>query len=123
MHNILEAVSSAQNILYHGRDWKCWHDEEMRDGQIQIDVDHFLLTQHFEEKIPSTIRIWQNHPSLVLSKRDVANYNDEDTFQYFRKKGTPLFHRSSGGTVVPHGPNVLNISLIFSENDCSISLT
>lgn len=123
MHNVVDAVSNAPEVFYYERNWQCWHDDEIREGQTQIDVDQFLLEEHFHERIPPTIRIWQNHPCLVLSKRDLRHCEDTCVLQYFEKRGVPLYARTSGGTVVPHGPNVLNVSLIFSETERKISLT
>lgn len=123
MHKVLEAVRNAPEVFYHGKRWQYWYDNELREGQTQIDIDQFLLEQHFEENISATIRIWQNHPCLVLSKRDLRHCHNSDALQHFDEKGVPLFARSSGGTVVPHGPNVLNISLVFSEKEHKISLT
>lgn len=122
MHKVLEAIRNSSEVDYNNRIWKFWYDNLLREGQKQIDIDHFLLEQHFEENIPSTIRIWQNRPCLVLSKRDARLCRAEFLSQYSKKIGVPLYVRSSGGTVVPHGPNILNISLVFSEKDQKISV-
>lgn len=63
-----------------------------------------------------TLRIWQNHPCVVLGRFDVRLQNIEQAIDAFGSKKMPLLKRSSGGTAVWHGPGVFNVS-VFAPAD------
>lgn len=114
MDDLIKAVNKAPEIKYANMTWKVWHDKLIRQGQMQIDIDHKLLELHYSGKIPACIRLWQNELCLVLSKRDTKVEDFDNISNKFKDESLPIFTRTSGGTVVPHGPGILNISLIFS---------
>lgn len=122
MDDLLLAIEQAPDIAYRGVQWKLWHDQSVRHGQSQVDVDQLLLEQHYLAKIPAVIRLWQNSPGLVLSRYDTRHPGFEEIRDYFSTINIPFFIRSSGGTVVPHGPGVLNVSLVFSSGKKQITL-
>lgn len=122
MDEILQSVEQAPEVSYEGVQWKFWHDQALRSGQAQIDVDQSLLDLHHQGHIPAVIRLWRNQPSLVLSRRDARHASFEAVKEHFIQKNIPLYVRTSGGTVVPHGPGVLNISLIFTDNHKKMTL-
>lgn len=66
------------------------------------------------ERLP-TIRVWRHAPKqgLVVSKRDVASANKADIYREMMHVGWPIIVRPTGGTAVPHGEGVLNLSLLF----------
>ncbi|MBL4802381.1 MAG: hypothetical protein JKY45_10850 [Emcibacter sp.] len=119
---IIQEIQKAPDVFYKGMTWKLWNDQILRAGQLQIDIDHFLLELHHAGHIPPVMRLWQNHACLVVSRSDarLPEYGAAELF--FKDKNIPLYIRTSGGTVVPHGPGVLNISLIFSRVDENITL-
>ncbi|WP_236026330.1 lipoate--protein ligase family protein [Alicyclobacillus suci] len=67
-----------------------------------------------QERMP-TVRVWRHAPvrGLVVSKRDVAGPKGEVAMATMDRLGWPIFVRPTGGTAVPHGPGVLNFSLLF----------
>ncbi|GLG01435.1 protein ligase [Alicyclobacillus hesperidum subsp. aegles] len=62
-----------------------------------------------------TVRVWRHAPvqGLVVSRRDVAGANGEFAMAAMADEGWPIFVRSTGGTAVPHGSGMLNMSIIF----------
>jgi lipoate-protein ligase A len=117
MDEVIKSINEAPNVFYQGIQWKLWHDKKQREGQLQIDIDNFLLEQYCFNNIPPVIRLWQTNPCLVLSKFDTRYSQFKTTKAVFAENNIPLYIRSTGGTVVPQGPGVLNISLIFSSGE------
>lgn len=67
------------------------------------------------EERPPTVRVWRHAPreGLVVSKRDVAGPSGQAAMQVMAASGWPVIVRPTGGTAVPHGQGVLNLSLLF----------
>lgn len=62
-----------------------------------------------------TVRVWRHAAvqGLVVSRRDVAGENGSDAMALMAKQHWPIFVRPTGGTAVPHGSGVLNLSLLL----------
>ncbi|WP_062305790.1 lipoate--protein ligase family protein [Alicyclobacillus sendaiensis] len=83
-------------------------------------LDNILLDDHLgqqvahRERLP-VVRVWRHLPvtGLVVSRRDVAGSTGQAAMARMAAEGWPLFVRSTGGTAVPHGEGMLNLSLIF----------
>lgn len=62
-----------------------------------------------------TIRVWRHADvqGLVVSRRDVAGDAGQRAMQVMRDRGWSVFVRPTGGTAVPHGRGVLNLSLLL----------
>ncbi|SIS57870.1 lipoate--protein ligase family protein [Alicyclobacillus vulcanalis] len=69
------------------------------------------------ERLP-VVRVWRHLPvtGLVVSRRDVAGEAGQAAMARMAAEGWPLFVRSTGGTAVPHGEGMLNLSLIFPRH-------
>lgn len=67
-----------------------------------------------EQRLP-TVRLWRHAPmqGLVVSKRDVAGERGEQAMRTMDAEGWPIIVRPTGGTAVPHGAGVLNLSLLL----------
>lgn len=66
------------------------------------------------ERLP-TIRVWRHLPvqGLVVSRRDVAGERGASAMEAMTRRNWPIFVRPTGGTAVPHGEGVLNLSMLF----------
>lgn len=64
-----------------------------------------------------TFRLWVNGPCLVVSRRDVLQGLQRTGAIIDSVDGRPVRVRSSGGTAVPHGPGVLQFSLVIPRVD------
>ncbi|MCL6488621.1 MAG: lipoate--protein ligase family protein [Alicyclobacillus mali] len=82
-------------------------DNILHDDEIGQQVAH-------RDRIP-VLRVWRHLPvtGLVVSRRDVGGQAGQQAVARMASEGWPLFVRSTGGTAVPHGEGMLNLSLIF----------
>lgn len=78
-----------------------------------IEQDYLLLKAsaagHFEQPV---VRIWRNEKCLVVGKSVSRQDNFFNVQKHFREKGVPVIVRDTGGTIVPHGPGTLNVSIV-----------
>ena len=84
------------------------------EAQQNVSRDLAILGQL--AKVPPlrpVLRLWQNHRCLVVGKSVAKQAAFDATREYFMQKQIPVVVRDTGGTVVPHGPGVLNISLLI----------
>lgn len=92
------------------------HIAERFDDPLQ----NILLDDAFAKEVSTgvrrpTVRVWRHAPvrGLVVSKSDVAGERGKQAMAHMNARGWPVFVRSTGGTAVPHGEGVLNLSLLL----------
>lgn len=85
----------------------------LRAPQAQVDADMQLLDAVAHERTGPLIRLWSNRPCIVVSRRDSRMPDFTRGAACMAAEGWPVVLRGSGGTAVPHGPGVLNISLVY----------
>lgn len=91
------------------------------DGQTQVDGDAHGLAQYItEQDSGSMVRIWQNQTCLVATHRHAGMDGFEDACVASADAGWPVHVRSTGGTVVPHGPGILNVSVLHTVETLDI---
>ncbi|MCY0889257.1 MAG: ligase [Alicyclobacillaceae bacterium] len=107
--------------LMRERDILLWPQEvevavlELDDAEANLQLDDVLGEQVGRGERSPLLRIWRHAKveGLVVSRRDVALPAAAAAAERMRAWGYPVFVRGTGGTAVPHGRTVLNLSLIF----------
>jgi len=101
--------------------WVITSDCESGDPQIAIARDERLLEQVGAGDAPATLRIWQTRKSIAVP-RHFSRVNGFDRAEkVLGNRGWPIVLRSSGGSAMPQGPGIVNISMIF-PHDQSLSI-
>lgn len=91
------------------------------NGQAQVDGDANGLTRYIaEQDTKPMVRIWQNQTCLVATHRHAGMEGFEDACAASAKAGWPIHVRSTGGTVVPHGRGILNVSVLHTVETLDI---
>lgn len=86
-----------------------------REAAQRVEADHILLNAAAaQQPAKPAVRLWRNQRCLVVGKAVTRQHGFERTRQLFAQKNIPVIIRSTGGTVVPHGPGTLNVSVIRS---------
>lgn len=96
-----------------GLKWNLWIDDAVSNAQHMVDRDSQLLELLALGRSGNIIRVWQNSPAIVVSRRDTRAPGYAKAVKYFKAQGVPIVVRCSGGTAVVHNDGVLNISLIY----------
>ena len=61
--------------------------------------------------------LWQSAPAVVVSRSDQRLPRFADAAEQMAKRGWPVVLRRSGGTAVPQGPGMLNISWLTAPGE------
>jgi len=88
--------------------WRMLSDFQVYSAGEALFLDEALLN-HVRRP---TLRVWQNHPCLVLGRSDARLPRLEHALDVLLSEGVEALQRRSGGTAVWHGPGVLNVSVI-----------
>ena len=98
------------------------------EGRVKLSVDltsrlsahHFLeqelanLKKTQSDHAHEALLIWSSLPALVVSGSDTRLPQFARAQAQLKQLGIEVVRRSSGGTAVPQGPGVVNVSRIFS---------
>ena len=73
-------------------------------------------------KSPAVARTWVHHDSVILGIQDVRLPHLQDGLNYLESEGLRYIVRTSGGLAVYLDEGVLNITLVFPENNKGIGI-
>ncbi|MGI9286847.1 MAG: lipoate--protein ligase family protein [Pseudomonadales bacterium] len=79
----------------------------------RLQRDEQLLEQLHTDNLAPTLRLWRNHQCLVATVKESRMRRFEHTSKVLAKDGWPVVVRRTGGACVPHGPGVINLSLVY----------
>lgn len=68
---------------------------------------------------PPTYRLWENGRALVVTAREQRLPSFAAAAAESAAEGWPVVLRDSGGTAVPHGPGILQVSLLLPQSRLS----
>ncbi|MCL6592942.1 MAG: ligase [Alicyclobacillus sp.] len=85
------------------------------DDQANTDVDAALGEAVGRGDRPPVVRVWRSARRLGIgvSRKDVATPAGQQAAEQLRALGLTVVVRQTGGTAVPQGPGVVNVSYIF----------
>ncbi|SFU53020.1 lipoate--protein ligase family protein [Alicyclobacillus macrosporangiidus] len=91
-----------------------WLDD-IDDGQRNMDLDVLLGEQVGRGERPPMVRIWRGpvKTGIGLSKKDVATDAGRAAQAALQAEGCTVVVRQTGGTAVPQGPGVVQVSYLF----------
>ncbi len=78
--------------------------------ELKQDDDN-LFSLRAGHAVPN-LRLWIATPSVIVSKRESELPHFEMAASTLQARGWPIFIRSTGGTICPLGPGVLNLSYV-----------
>jgi lipoate-protein ligase A len=93
--------------------WRIVDDRSPGSASARLDRDRQLLEAVRAGSAPPTARIWQNTRCLVAARSERALPGLEAARRELAARGWPLLVRDSGGTAVPQGPGIVQLSLAF----------
>ncbi|MGL4250043.1 MAG: lipoyl protein ligase domain-containing protein [Aeromonas sp.] len=65
--------------------------------------------------------LWQAPQCLIVTRKDTRLPHYAATCQQLAAEGWPVFVRDSGGTAVPHGAGILNLSLLLPRTTTALA--
>lgn len=77
--------------------------------------DHDLFEKAFHLPGTAIARIWTNENCLVVPRAWRTQPAVRRAAEFSKHRGWPVIYRTSGGSCVPHGQGVANLSLIQSD--------
>ena len=96
--------------------WAVTTDRESVDAQAAIAQDDMVLAQVMAGEAPATIRIWQTPQCIAVPRHFSLHDRFDDAALTLADRGWPITLRSSGGSAMPQGPGVLNVSMVFPHD-------
>ncbi|MGM7723566.1 lipoate--protein ligase family protein [Metabacillus sp. Hm71] len=85
-------------------------------------IDDTLCASVGKHESQATARTWVHHNTIVLGIQDTKLPYLEDGVQFLREQGYHVIVRNSGGLAVVLDQDVLNISLIFPDQEKGIDI-
>ncbi|MFM4964727.1 protein ligase [Aeromonas bivalvium] len=65
--------------------------------------------------------LWQGPQCLIVTRKDTRLPRYQAACERLAREGWPVFVRDSGGTAVPHGAGILNLSLMLPRTSTDLS--
>jgi lipoate-protein ligase A len=96
--------------------WVVTTDRDSVDPQVAIGQDDMILAQVMASEAPATVRIWQTPQCISVPRHFSLHDRFDDAALTLADRGWPITLRSSGGSAMPQGPGVLNISMVFPHD-------
>jgi len=90
--------------------WQVWDDSAQRAPAEQVALDDTLLYRAISGGARFA-RIWSNQRCLVAPSGETCRDDFAAASSHSALAGWPVVSRSSGGTVVPHTPGILHLSM------------
>lgn len=122
-------MSDTENIVGPSRDtwkktfrtyypqWRLLDDRYVRQPPDQVardlDLAREFITRDLSDPAPPLYRIWTNRRCLVATRREERLPAFEEAAAASAERGWPVVLRDSGGTVVPHDPAFLQLTLLL----------
>ncbi|WP_139800818.1 lipoate--protein ligase family protein [Geothermobacter hydrogeniphilus] len=97
------------------RPWQIDCPEPIPDPAASIGYDEQLLQRVLSGDSGPVICIKHDPRCLVVTRREARFPHFEEAAEILAGEGWPLVVRCSGGSCVPQGPGILNLSLVFPK--------
>ena len=116
---------SKENSLIRQKVWRVIDQTTMGPGFSAMNsfaIDDALCTVSGKGLIPATARAWVHPPTVVLGIQDGRLPYLDEGVGYLHARGYDAIIRNSGGLAVVLDEGVLNVSLIFNEQEGRIDI-
>ncbi len=108
----LPPVTDSFPLLQFDQPWRLLRPQLINNPQESIHYEEQLLQQVGRGEIGPCLCIKQEPQSLVVTRREARSENFLAAKNSLSATGWPVVVRCSGGSCVPQGPGVLNLSII-----------
>ncbi|WP_156827039.1 lipoate--protein ligase family protein [Geopsychrobacter electrodiphilus] len=105
-------VTELFPLVHFDRPWQLLRPAAITDPVASIRFDDDLLQRVGSGELGPSLCIRQGPQSLAVTKRESRMPNFALAAETLALQGWPLVVRSSGGSCVPQGPGIINLSLI-----------
>ena len=78
------------------------------------------LRECAHDRLPRA-HLWQAPQCLIVTRKDTRLPRYHDACEQLAAEGWPVFVRDSGGTAVPHGAGILNLSLMLPRTTTDLA--
>jgi lipoate-protein ligase A len=99
--------------LQFNQPWRLLRPDFISDPEMSIRVEEDLLQQVGQGEIGPLLCIKTEPRCLVVTRREARMENFAQASAALATEGWPVVVRSSGGSCVPQGPGMLNLSVLF----------
>lgn len=116
---------SSEQSLINQKQWRFIDHSSLGtqfDAKQSFAMDDTLCTSVGLGESPATVRTWVHHNTIVLGIQDTKLPFLNDGVSFLKSRGYHVIVRNSGGLAVVLDQNVLNISLIFPDNEKGINI-
>ncbi len=119
MDSVLQVTSKrgkTPGAWFEGpRNWRILDDRSFSTVQegVTRDVD---LGHAVANGAAPTFRLWENRQALVVSRHDMQLPHIARAVEHMEEAGWPVVTRETGGSAVPLGPGILNLSLVLPRS-------
>jgi octanoyl-[GcvH]:protein N-octanoyltransferase len=108
-------ITGECSLLRFEQPWALKSFDEQGDLTQQVTFDELLLKQVINGESGPSLYIKRNPRCLVATVRESRMANFEAARQELSVQGWPVIVRCTGGTCVPQGPGVINLSVIHRK--------
>jgi octanoyl-[GcvH]:protein N-octanoyltransferase len=108
-----ELLRRGEALLRASGPWRIEDDRGTEPPAVRLARDHQLLEAVTRGAAPDTARVWENGRCLVTARADARLPRFAAASRQLAEEGWPVLQRESGGSAVPHGPGLLQLSLAF----------
>ena len=117
MTNVAAAPQSViQKPLAAIGNWRIWDDRRQSSAHDNVARDARMGHAIARGEARPTLRLWENVQALVVSRKDTALPGFAAAAELLASEGWPVVVRETGGSAVPHGPGVLQLSLVMPRS-------
>jgi lipoate-protein ligase A len=108
-------MSRESDLLHalHGLD--VFDDRRLLPPREMVAQDRELGAEVGLGSRPPTYRVWENGQALVVTAREQRLPRFAEATKASVSEGWPVVTRDSGGSAVPHGPGILQASLLLPQ--------
>ncbi|MFQ5773354.1 MAG: biotin/lipoate A/B protein ligase family protein [Kiloniellaceae bacterium] len=100
--------------------FSCWAVRDDHDGgrpEARVARDADLGRKAARGIGPPTVRVWDNGRALVVGRGETGLPRFGAAVAALAEEGWPVVVRDTGGTAVPQGPGIVNLSLVMPRHE------
>lgn len=108
----LPPITNRYPALRFNQPWQLLRPTMSKDPESSIHFDENLLQKVGSSELPPTLCLKQDPQCLVVTRREARMEGFERACEILKREGWPVVVRASGGSCVPQGLGMLNLSII-----------
>lgn len=113
---LADRIPAHHTLLARAGSWRILDDHQFGTAAENVARDGLLGEAVARGDSPSLWRVWENAQSLVVSRQESNLASFEQAAQSMAAAAWPVVVRETGGSAVPHGPGILQLSMIMPRS-------